>query len=240
MRRLASVCRTAAVLCLPLASLGGRLHAQTAQPLSVQLSALYEGLWGDAFEDVRPGAGVEAQLRYTRGAWSVGLGYQAVRHRYRYCALAAGNGSCLAPVSGRITGSGIFLEPRYVLDAGSDRFAPYVSGRFSIVRQSDTGDPLYDFSVTGSSANGGGGLLFHVTPRVNLDAGATFGYTRFTSYRAVDKQTGEEFSGSTGASGSNFVLRVGVAIGIGGGRRPTRPEIGPKSVSSSDPIRVGQ
>jgi hypothetical protein len=103
-----------------------------------------------------------------------------------------------------------------VLDAGSDRFAPYVSGRFSIVRQSDTGDPDYEVSVTGSSANGGGGVLFRLTPRVNFDAGATFGYTRFSSYREVDKQTGAERTGSVGASGSNFVLRVGVAIGIGG------------------------
>src|SRR3712207_4179020 len=158
MRRLASVRRTAALLCLAAAP----LCAQTAQPFSIQVSGLYEGLWGDAFEDVRPGGGVEAQLRYTRGAWSVGLGYQAVRHRYRYCALATAGGSCLAPVSGRISGSGVFFEPRYVLDAGSDRFAPYVSGRFSIVRQSNTGDPLYDFSVTGSSANGGGGVLFRV------------------------------------------------------------------------------
>jgi len=214
MRRLARVCRTTALLCL----LAAPLSAQTAQPFSVQISALYEGLWGDAFDDVRPGAGVEAQLRYTRGAWSLGLGYQAVRHRYRYCALPTASG-CFpnAIINGRISGSGVFFEPRYVLDAGSDRFAPYVSGRFSIVRQSDTGDPLYDFSVTGSSANGGGGLLFRVTPRLNFDAGATFGYTRFSSYRAIDKQTGAEFSGSTGgASGSNFVLRIGVAIGIGG------------------------
>jgi len=213
MRRLASVCRTAAVLLLCAVS----ARAQTAQPISLQLSGLYEGLSGDAFEDVRPGAGFEAQLRYTRGAWSVGLGYQTVRHDYRYCALTTANGSCLAPVAGRISGSGVFFEPRYVLDAGSDRFAPYVSGRFSIVRQNDSGDPLYDFSVTGSSANAGGGVLFHLTPRVNFDAGATFGYTRFTSYRAVDKETGTEFSGSPGgASGSNFVLRLGVAIGLGG------------------------
>jgi hypothetical protein len=197
---------------------GGDAPAQTAQPISVQLSALYEGLAGDAFDDVRPGTGLEAQLRYTRGAWSVGLGYQTTRHRYRYCALPASTGgSCLANISGRISGSGIFFEPRYVFDAGSDVFAPYVSGRFSIVKQNNVGDPLFDFSVTGSSANGGGGLLFRVTPRINFDAGATVGYTRFTSYQAVDRQTGAEFSGSTGgASGSNFVVRVGVAIGIGG------------------------
>jgi hypothetical protein len=192
-------------------------RAQTAQPISVQLSGLYEGLAGDAFDDVQPGTGFEAQLRYTRGAWSLGLGYQATRHRYRYCALPTSSGSCLANIAGRISGSGIFFEPRYVFDAGSDVFAPYVSGRFSIVNQNSVGDPLYDFSVTGSSANGGGGLLFRVTPRVNFDVGATVGYTRFTSYRAVDRQTGDEFSGSTnGTSGSNFVLRVGLAIGIGG------------------------
>jgi hypothetical protein len=147
----------------------------------------------------------------------VGLGYQVTRHRYRYCALPASNGSCLANIAGRISGSGIFFEPRYVFDAGSDVFAPYMSGRFSIVKQRNTGDPLFDFSVTGSSANGGGGLLFRVTPRINFDAGATVGYTRFTSYRAVDRTSGTVFSGSTGgASGSNFVLRIGMAIGIGG------------------------
>jgi hypothetical protein len=213
MRRLASVCGAIAAI-----ATASPLRAQTAQPISVQLSGLYEGLAGDAFDDVRPGVGFEGQLRYTRGAWSVGLGYQTTRHRYRYCALAASNGSgCLANIAGRINGSGIFFEPRYVFDAGSDVFAPYVSGRFSIVKQNDVGDPLYDFSVTGSSANGGGGVLFRVTPRINFDIGATVGYTRFTSYRAVDRQTGAQFSGSTGgASGSNFVVRAGVAIGIGG------------------------
>jgi hypothetical protein len=213
MRRLISVC-LAAAWCVGAAV---PLRAQTAQPISVQLSGLYEGLSGDAFEEVRPGAGVEAQLRYTRGAWSVGLGYQAVRHRYRYCALPASTGVCIADINGRITGSGIFFEPRYVFDAGSDVFAPYVSGRFSIVRQNDTGDPLFDFSVTGSSANGGGGVLFRMTPRVNFDAGATFGFTRFSRYRAVDKETGAVFTGPVGgAGGSNFVLRLGVAIGLGG------------------------
>jgi hypothetical protein len=215
MRRPTSVCAAIAALCLGASDLG----SQTAQPISIQLSALYEGLAGDAFEDVRPGAGFEAQLRYTRGAWSVGLGYQLTRHRYRYCALVASDGSCFpnADIRGRISGSGIFFEPRYVFDAGSDVFAPYASGRFSIVKQNNVGDPLFDFSVTGSSANGGGGLLFRVTPRINFDLGGTIGYTRFTSYRAVDRQTGTVFTGSPGgASGSNFVLRVGLGIGIGG------------------------
>jgi hypothetical protein len=213
MRRVATACGAIAALCV--ATPG--LYAQTAQPISIQLSALYEGLTGDAFDDVRPGTGFEAQLRYTRGAWSVGLGYQMVRHSYRYCALPTSTGACLADISGRIRGSGIFFEPRYVFDAGSDVYAPYVSGRFSVVRQNNVGDPLYDFSVTGSSANGGGGMLFRVTPRINFDVGGTIGYTRFTRYRAEDRQTGAVLSGSTGgASGSNFVLRVGMAIGIGG------------------------
>lgn len=212
MRRLAILAGIAAsiVVIAPPAAI-----AQTAQPLSVQFSGLYEGLAGDAFDDVRPGTGYEAQLRYTRGAWSIGLGYQTARHGYRYCALPSPGGNCLVTIAGRIRGSGVFFEPRYVFDAGSDVFAPYVSGRFSIVKQNSSGDPLYDFSVTGSSANGGGGLLFRMTPRINFDLGGTLGYTRFSSYRAVDRQTGSVITGSTGASGSNFVLRAGVAIGIG-------------------------
>lgn len=213
MRHTVTLCGALASL-VTIASPG---HAQTAQPISIQLSGLYEGLTGDAFEDVRPGTGFEAQLRYTRGAWSVGLGYQTVQHSYRYCALPTQTGACLADISGQIRGSGIFFEPRYVFDAGSDVYAPYMSGRFSIVKQNSVGDPLYDFSVTGSSANAGGGLLFRVTPRINFDVGGTVGYTRFTRYRAEDRQTGAILSGSTGGtSGSNFVLRAGVAIGIGG------------------------
>ncbi|MDQ3996438.1 MAG: hypothetical protein M3303_05420 [Gemmatimonadota bacterium] len=211
MRRLASVCCAIGWLCLgaPVA------RGQTAQPISVQLSGLYEGLAGDAFDDVRPGAGFEAQLRYTRGAWSVGLGYQTTRHRYRYCALPAAT-TCLAVISGQFSGAGVFFEPRYVLDAGSDVFAPYLSGRFSLVRQRADGDPDYEFSVSGSSANAGGGLLVRMSPRVNFDAGGTVGYTRFSSFRSVDRRTGAVLTGvEGGTSGSNFVLRVGVAIGIG-------------------------
>jgi hypothetical protein len=215
MRRLASVC--GAIACL--SGVGaGRGAAQTAQPISVQLSGLYEGLAGDAFDDVQPGAGFEAQLRYTRGAWSVGLGYQTTRHDYRYCALPnSGGGPCLVSIAGQFSGSGIFFEPRYVLDAGSDVFAPYVSGRVSVVRQKADGHPEYDFSVSGSSANAGGGLLVRMSPRVNFDAGGTVGYTRFSRFRSVDRRTGAVLTGAEGGtSGSNFVLRVGVAIGIGG------------------------
>jgi hypothetical protein len=211
MRRTASVCGALASIIAGANAVG----AQTAQPISVQISALYEGLTGDAFDDVRPGAGFEAQLRYTRGAWSVGLGFQRVLHEYRYCALATASGVCLADIAGDIRGSGIFFEPRYVFDAGSDVYAPYMSGRFSVVRQNNVGDPLYDFSVTGSSANAGGGFLFRVSPRINFDLGGTVGYTRFSRYRAEDRQTGAVLAGSTGGtSGSNFVLRVGVAIGV--------------------------
>jgi hypothetical protein len=211
MRRLASAYGAIAVLSAGVSS----VRAQTAQPISVQVSALYEGLAGDAFEDVRPGGGFEAQLRYTRGAWSLGVGYQMARHRYQYCWLPS-NGDCLRFLRGRISGSGVFFEPRYVLDAGSDVFAPYLSGRFSLVRQTADGDPDYDFSVSGSSANAGGGVLVRISPRVNFDAGGTLGYTRFSSFRSVERRTGVVLTGAEGGtSGSNFVLRVGVAIGIG-------------------------
>jgi hypothetical protein len=213
MRRTVSVCGAlASVICT-----SSILGAQTAQPISIQLSGLYEGLAGSAFGKVRPGPGFEAQMRYTRGAWSVGIGYQRLTHRYDFCFLPLSGGGCGRIIPAKIVGSGAFFEPRYVFDTGSDIYAPYISGRFSIVRQTDDGDPLYESSFTGSSANAGGGLLFRLSPRINFDIGGTVGYTRFSSYRAEDRQTGAVLSGSTGGeSGSNFVLRVGVAIGIGG------------------------
>jgi hypothetical protein len=54
----------------------------------------------------------------------------------------------------------------------------------------------------GGTVNLGGGVLARLTSRANLDFGATYGYTRF--------------SGGIAGSGSDLVLRAGLAIGLGG------------------------
>jgi opacity protein-like surface antigen len=175
--------------------------AQTAQRFSVQASGLYAHLYGDAFDGIGRGLGGEAQLRYTPSAFSIGAGFQYTDHD-----TPGSPGATLHLYGG-------FLEPRYVIDVGSGTLAPYVSTRFSILSQKltelrDTGQEI-ETSATGVTLNGGGGVLIRLGSRVNLDVGSTFGYTRFGE---------SETEGVTNpsASGSNIVVRIGLALGLGG------------------------
>ena len=180
----------------------GQAAAQTAQRFSVQASGLYAKLYGDAFEGVGRGLGGEAQLRYTPGALSIGGGFQYTDHD--------------TPEAGATFHLyGGFLEPRYVIDIGSSTASPYVSTRFSILSQKitrpgGTGQEI-ETSATGVTLNGGGGVLFRLGSRVNLDVGSTFGYTHFE-----DAETEGTTNPNTSASGSNIVVRIGLALGLGG------------------------
>ena len=195
--------------CLTAAALPARAAtAQTAQRLSVQGSAIVTKLFGDGFETMTAGPGVEAQLRYTRGATSFGAGFQYTRH-----------GDTEAEADGHdanIGLLGIFFEPRYVISTGSSRAAPYLSARLGFaqfdVRVNFSDGDVITFTSNGVTANGGGGVLVSLTPRVNLDAGATFGYS---GYRDVSADiSGRPFEQEMG-SGLNVVLRLGLAIGLG-------------------------
>lgn len=192
--------------------------AQTGQRYSVQGSLLYAGLYGDAFAEIKDGTGAEFQFRVTPGAWSFGGGLQVTKHKPEGDA---------TEFFDDITLTGVFLEPRYVLPFGGSTFAPYLSGRFAISKMTFTtvgglGGPGIEVDVeepTGPTINGGGGLLFILSSRVNLDVGATFGYTQFKdiTVTARNTSTGQEASGVVNVgSGSNAVLRIGFAIGLGG------------------------
>ncbi|MGI9040007.1 MAG: hypothetical protein ACR2HK_02700, partial [Gemmatimonadales bacterium] len=56
------------------------LEAQSAQPISFQLSGLFNGVFGDAFTGLQDGLGTEAQSRYTPSALSIGAGFQYTSH----------------------------------------------------------------------------------------------------------------------------------------------------------------
>ena len=172
--------------------------AQTAQRFSVQASGLYAKLYGDAFAGVGRGLGGEAQLRYTPGALSIGAGFQYTDHD-----TPEGSGATFHLYGG-------FLEPRYVIDVGSNSLSPYVSTRFSILSQKIS-ETAGETSATGVTLNGGGGVLFRLGSRVNLDVGSTFGYTHFG-----DAETEGSTIPNTSASGSNIVVRIGLALGLGG------------------------
>lgn len=184
----------------------GRIEAQSAQRFAVQGSVLYNGISGPAFEGLDDGKGFEAQVRYTPGALSFGLGFQYTSH---------GIGNPVFPdLHVRLFGP--FFEPRYRIRIASEVVAPYISGRFSIMTVNYSEEA---FSVTSRflQMNAGGGLLVRVAPRVNLDIGATYGYDRLGS-GTLKVTIGETTADNAvpKSSGGNIVIRVGLAIGIAG------------------------
>lgn len=195
-------------------------EAQAGQRFSVQGSVLYADLNGDAHEGLDAGIGIEAQLRYnfpTRIPFSIGVGYQRTTHGFVV-------DDPEFSVDSDVPLSGFFVEPRVVINAGSERVAPYVSARFSYLTQ-DFDDEVFfpelggtariGIKSSGLTGNVGGGLLFNLAQNVNLDVGATFGFTNFgdTEYTIE----GESFTDDEDfGSGTNFVLRAGLVIGFGG------------------------
>jgi hypothetical protein len=177
------------------------LSAQSAQAISLQFSGLYSGVYGDVFSGVKSGYGAEGQIRYTPGAFSLGAGFQYTTHD-------------VALQEEDIRFYGGFLEPRYRIHTGSNVWAPYVSARFSLLKVGFSGG---DLSLNSSfiQVNGGGGLLYRLGSRVNLDMGATFGYDRLGSGTIRRKSSGQ-VAPVPSSSGANLVVRFGFAFGVGG------------------------
>ncbi len=199
-----------AVATAALAVLPALAEAQSAQRWSLQGSLLHVSTMGDAYEGLDAGIGAEAQVRFNPSAFSIGGGFQVSNHGVDF-------GDDLGDESVML--AGVFVEPRYVIDVRSLRFAPYVSGRLSFLRQSaDLDVPGFDETVTlsasGFQGNVGGGLLVRLTPRVNLDLGATFGVVNFGDVEAESGGETATFEGTSG-SGQNLVLRLGLAFGLG-------------------------
>ena len=182
-----------------LGTLRGDLEAQSAQAFSLQLSGLVNGVFGDAFTGLQDGLGGEAQFRYTPGALSVGAGFQFTSHQ----------------IEGRMEVArlyGGFIEPRYRIHAGSNVAAPYVSARFSVLKVGFSEGDLSLSSIF-MQLNGGGGILIRLGPRLNLDFGATFGYNRLGSGTLTSESNGTTVPVES-SSGSNLVVRLGMAIGL--------------------------
>ena len=167
---------------------------QSAQMFSLQFSGLAMYPFGGAMDAVDVGAGWEAQLRLNPSAFSIGAGVEQTFHKR---------------LSGEdMTLLGGFLEPRYVIDIGSNTAVLYLSGRVAISQVKFEQGSL-SATGTGYTLNGGGGLLFRLSDRVNLDAGATLGF----------KDLGDVTIGSFRTdlgTGANVVGRVGLAVGLGG------------------------
>ena len=200
----------AAVLVSCITLLAPNASGQTSQRWSIQGSVLWTDLYGSKpfYETLKAGTGAEAQLRYTTGAWSYGAGVQYTVH-----------GDAEAEEDGhdaKIKLIGFFFEPRYVLSVGSSRWAPYLSARAALaqfdVRVNLIDGDVITFKSDGLTLNGGGGILVNLSSRVNLDIGATVGYS---TYKDTDAMiSGTPFFQEMG-SGTNVVARLGLAIGLG-------------------------
>jgi hypothetical protein len=161
--------------------------------VSMQFSGLGMYPFGGEMDNIDVGVGWEAQLRLNPSAFSIGGGIENTFHQ-------------------RLTGQdltflGGFLEPRYVIDIGSDDAALYVSGRAAL-SQVKIKTAIVEATSTGYTLNGGGGLLFRLSDRVNLDAGATLGYKDLGDVTLG----GQDIDLGTGA---NAVARLGLAVGLG-------------------------
>ncbi len=184
------------------------LAAQSAQRWSIQASAITVGAQGEAYEGLSSGAGIEAQVRLTPSIWSFGAGFQYSMHSVDIEGLGSED----------VTLTGIFVEPRRIIDMGRSGWAPYVSARLSFLQQAIE-VPLQggtaSATASGAQVNGGGGILFRLSPRVNLDLGATYGLINFGDVELTATGLGTTTIDGTSGSGSNLVLRAGLAIGLG-------------------------
>lgn len=185
--------------CVLIAMFCRDLPAQSAQPYSLQASGLFNAILGGLFTNLQDGWGAEAQFRYTPGALSVGAGFQFTYHE----------------LEGRTEDASLyggFIEPRYRIYAGSNVVAPYVSARLSILKMGFTGGDLSLSSIF-MQLNGGAGLLYRLSPRLNLDLGASFGYDRLGNGTLTSRASGSA-TRVPATSGSNAVIRLGLAIGL--------------------------
>lgn len=205
MRATRTLLSTCAIAAIAIAA-APNAQAQSAQRFSIQASGLFVGTSGDAYDGMNAGPGVELQLRYTPSVWSFGLGYQYSSHSLEENALTDNSVSLM----------GVFFEPRRTFDIGSSSYAPYASGRLALLRESldiEDGGISLTAKASGVQLNVGGGVLFRVSPRVNLDLGATVGLINFGDLEISSPGLGSAVIGD-GGSGSNLVFRVGAAIGL--------------------------
>lgn len=175
------------------------LSAQTEDRFSLQGSALGNIPFAGGLSQIAMGPGFELQIRYNPSAFSIGGGFELSSHSVE------GN----TEQSMRL--SGAFIEPRYVFDTGSNVFVPYASTRFAVSQVRFEVEQLVG-NAAGFTANVGGGLLFVVGSRYNLDLGLSIGL-KALGIATVPSTPPSRFDLG---SGLNMILRVGLAMGLGG------------------------
>jgi len=175
---------------LLLAGLTSAVRAQSQQRWSIQGSGalVFPTAEETDFENSTR-LGWEAQVRYTFSRFSLGGGYQ----RSTVYQFETGDFSAAVSV--------FFLEPRYVLFAGS-RAAVYAAGRVGMSQLSC--NPSADCTEQGAhfAAGGGAGVLVRMGSRVSIDLGSQY----FTTQYDIS-------AGQTRTAGY-ILARLGLSVGI--------------------------
>jgi hypothetical protein len=171
------------------------LRAQSAQPFSLQLAALFTTIRASNNGSSVAGAGIEPQLRYNRllasekfGALSIGIGGQYTTH---------------TKVQDKLTITGLFFEPRWVPATGSSRMFPYLSARLALLHVNGDFQFAQGGSSGGSGIGAGGGVAVRLTRIANLDAGVqlvqqTFGKIGTVTFRPF----------------ATYTAKIGVTVGF--------------------------
>jgi opacity protein-like surface antigen len=185
-------CRCAIIAPILAVCLVTPLRAQSAQPFSLQLAALFTTIRASTSGSSVAGAGFEPQLRFNRllasekyGALSLGLGGQYTVH---------------TKVQDKLTITGVFLEPRWVPATNFTRVFPYLSARLSLLHVDGDFQFADGGSSTGSGIGAGGGVAVRITRTVNLDAGVQLVQQRFGKIGTVTFRPFATYTAKIGAT----------------------------------------
>ena len=169
-------------------------HAQSAQAWSLQGSVLL------ASQEINgrlvTGLGGEGQLRYTPASlFSLGAGFQLTQH-------TSGTEQLIL--------TAVFVEPRYTLDIGGDKLAPYLAGRLAVVHESSDLIGAPGVSSNGTAIGGGAGILFRATRTVNVDLGVA------VVYQSLGDATASNGARVQFKAFAGYIAKLGVNVGFGG------------------------
>jgi hypothetical protein len=174
--------------------------AQPAPRIAVEVGGIHTKLLADDLPRDGRGAGIDVQARLMFSALSLGVG---ILRSSQY----------VERTDADFRLSGVFVEPRYSL-ARASRVSLFISGVMGrMTRQAEFRPSPYDrdgslnsnmVERTGISIGGGGGVEVAVGSFARLNASATYAHLSF-----------DEISWAPGVSGSNVMVRTGVAFVVG-------------------------
>lgn len=197
--------RTTVLTLALLGSLAAGAPAQSRQMVSVQASGLLTTLSGSSFDQIGFGSGYggEFQLRLNPSAFTIGAGFQITSH----------SGTVATFEDDQLTLTGFFVEPRYLIRIESRVIRPYLAGRLAFLRQKvsrGSGASAFEAKATATAIGGGGGFVARLTSNLNFDLGVALTSASFGNYEVGGVDINEP-----AGSGSSFVVKAGLNLGIG-------------------------